>query len=68
MGFTHPELFDLALFVVLEFIHILLELLYLCPRGCLLLLRYRYAFMEIFDSLLSCLDIIFHLCVVDQGN
>jgi len=57
-AFTYPELFGLSFFVVLEFIHILLKLLYVSLRSCLLFLCYLHNFLEILDSIFSRFNVV----------
>lgn len=63
--FTYSQLFDLALLVILKFVHILLELLYLGLRGDLFVLGHLYSLLEIFDDLFGRFDIVSDLYVID---
>lgn len=61
----HPQLFGLALLVVLKFAHIFLQFLYLGLRSNLFVLGHLYGFLEIFDDLFGRFDIISDLYVMD---
>ena len=63
--FTYPELLDLSFFVVLEFVHILLKLLYLSLGSDLFLLGHPHSFLEIFDGPFGHFDVISDLHFVD---
>lgn len=61
VGCTHLELVNLPLLIVLELVHVLFELTYLCIYIFLLLLRRFHSVSKIDDSLLHFLDFRSHL-------
>ena len=56
--FTYPELLGLAFFIVLEFVHIFLEFLYLGLGGGLFFLGSLYGFLEVSYGLFGRFNII----------